>query len=251
MPLRNSVHNNVVPNIMTCNNLMMECVRWLDNERGDNPENEAVRVMLLNLGRCLSEAVYGMLVLFNHGARGAVLILERATIEYHGRASYFVKEPEHAIWLVEVDRYQSRLENDELTADDRTALIREIAQARKRNAHLTPEARTAAGKEPFHKVRILDMIRIGLGEQFAQRYVASSVVLHGDLYTTEVLGAQPGQAMNAGAVEAAAGIVGFCNLMLSWLPREPKGLVERALAAEEDNAALAKRYGSAHLIANA
>jgi hypothetical protein len=249
--LRNSVDDEVVRNIMMCNNLMMECVRWLDTAKGVDATDEAQRIVLLNLGRCLSEAVYGMLVLFNHGARGAVLILERATIEYYGRASYLVKEPEHALWLVEVDRLQARLDNDPATDDERTALARQIAQARKRNPHLTPEARVAAGKEPFHKMRIVDMIRIGVGEAMAQRYASASAVLHGDLYTTDILGPQPAQALNAGVVEAASGVVAFCNLMLAWLPREPKGLTERVLIAEEETAALAARYGSAHLIANA
>jgi hypothetical protein len=251
VPLRSSVNADPVNNIMACNNVMMECVRWLDNERGVEPAHEAQRAVLLNLGRCLSEAVYGILMLLNHGARGAILILERATIEYYARANYFMKSPDHALWAAEVERRQSVLDNEILHEEERTALVREIAQVRKQYAHLTPEARTAAGNEPFHRVKIIDMIRIGMGEEAAQRYATSSLILHGDLYTTDILGSQPTRAMNAAVVEAASGVVAFSNVLLSWLPREPKGLVDRVFAAEEETVKLAKRYGSAHLISNA
>ncbi len=95
------------------------------------------------------------------------------------------------------------------------------------------------------------MIRIGLGEETARRYGSASLALHGDLYSSRVLGTRGVEAANAAVLEASSAIVAFCNLMLSWLPRPPKGLLERVLAAEEETARLAKRYGRAYLIAGA
>ena len=236
--------------IRDCNNLLIECGKWLREARGGDAEAEAQRTSLLNLKACLSEATFGMLVLLNHDADGAVLILERATLEYYARASYYMKEPEHALWIVEIERLQVLIEN-ETNAEQRERLIREIGHARRKYAHVTPEARQAAGKTPFHKVRILDMIRIGMGEEAADRYATASLVLHGDLYSRRIIGSRGAEAMNAAVLEAASGIVAFCNLMLAWLPRPPKGLVERVLAAEDETQRLAKRYGRAYLIAGA
>ncbi len=249
MPVSRNVDVGVMRHIKGCNDLMAESARWLRNARGDDAAGEAQRALLLNLTTCLSEAVFGMLVLLNHDAAAAVLILERATIEYYGRASYYMKEPDHALWAVEIDRLQVLIDNEMTTEQRRTALIRAITQARRRHAHVTPEARLAAGQVPFHKVRILDMIRIGLGDEAARRYGSASLVLHGDLYSSRIVGSRRAEAMNAAVLEAASGIVAFCNLMLSWLPRPPKGLLERVLAAEDETARLAKRYGRAYLIA--
>ena len=73
-------------------------------------------------------------------------------------------------------------------------------------------------------------------------------MLHGDLYSSRIIDSRGDEAMNGALLEAAAGIIAFCNLMLSWLPRPPEGLLERVLAAEEETARLAKRYGRAYLI---
>jgi hypothetical protein len=248
-PVRSNADIGVIRNMMTCNNLMMECVKWLHGARGGDAAAEAQRTLLLNLGRCLSETVYGMNILLIHGARGAVLVLERATIEYYGRAKYFMEYPEHAVWAVEVERLQVRLDNDQMTEDQRTALVREIAQARKRNMMLTPEARIAAGKEPFHKVKILDMIRMALGEEAAKSYNAASLVLHGNLYSSDIFKADgAAEAMNGASLEASSGLIALANLMMTWLPRAPKGLLERLLAAEEETSRLSKRYSRAYLI---
>jgi hypothetical protein len=251
MPVSPNVDIGVTRHVKACNDLLSECARWLHNTRGADAAAEAQRSLLLNLQACLGEAVFGMLVLLNHGASYAVLILERGTIEYYARASYYMKEPEHALWEVEIQRLQVLIENEATREPQRSALIRQINHARRMYAHLTPEARLAAGKEPFHKVRILDMVRIGLGEEAARRYGSASLVLHGDLYSSRIIGTRGAEAMNAAVLEAASGIVAFCNLMLSWLPRPPKGLLERVLAAEEETARLAKRYGRAYLIADA
>lgn len=251
MPVSQNVDIGVMRHIKNCNDLLNESARWLRNARGEGDAAEAQRTLLLNLKACLSEAVFGMLILLNHDAAGAVLILERATLEYYGRASYFMKEPEHALWAVEIDRLQVLIENETTTEHQHTALIRAITQARRRYAHVTPEVRLASGRVPFHKVRVLDMIRIGLGEDAARRYGSASLVLHGDLYSSRIMSSRGTEAMNAAVLEAASGIVAFCNLMLSLLPRPPKGLLERVLAAEEETARLAKRYGRAYLIADA
>jgi hypothetical protein len=250
IPVRENVDIGVMWHVKACDDLLDECARWLSNARGGDAAAEAQRTVLLNLKTCLSEAVFGMLVLLNHGAAGAVLILERATIEYYGRASYYMKEPDHALWAVEIDRLQVLIDN-ETRVEQRTALIRQITYARREYAHVTPEARIAAGKVPFHRVRILDMIRIGLDEQAARRYGSASLVLHGDLYSSRIMSSHGAEAMNAAMLEAASGIVAFCNLMLAWLPRAPKGLLERVLEAEEETARLSKRYGRAYLIASA
>lgn len=251
MPVSRNVYIGVMRHVKACNDLLIECARWLHNARGDDAAAEAQRNLLLNLQACLGEGVFGMLILLNHNAAGAVLILERGTIEYYGRASYYMKEPEHALWTVEIDRLQVLIDNETTTEHQRTALIRQITQARHQYPHLTPEARLGAGKVPFHKVRILDMIRIGLGEEAARRYGSASLVLHGDLYSRRIIGSRGAEGMNAAVLEAASGIVAFCNLMLSWLPRPPKGLLERVLGAEEETARLAKRYGRAYFIADA
>jgi hypothetical protein len=249
LPVRDTVDIGVMTNIKVCANLLSECATRLHEAEGGSPADEAQRAIFLNLGRCLFEAVYGMLVLLNHGARGAVLILERAAIEYYGRAKYFAKEPEHAVWVVEVERLQARLDTTTLTEEQRTASIREIAQARARNSQLSPDARIAAGKEPFYAIRILDMIRIGLGEEAARRYNSASSALHGNLYTSDVLKARPAEAMNGAVLEAGSGIVAFCRLMLSRLPHPPADLLERVDAADIETARLAKRYSRVHLIA--
>jgi hypothetical protein len=246
--VRDIVDIGVMIDIKICNNLLADCATWLSGARGGNATAEAQRVVILNFGRCLWEAVYGMLVLLNHGARGGVLILERAAIEYYGQASYFLKEPEHAVWAAEVERLQVRLDNETMTEEQRVSVIREIAQARIRNAQLSPEARIAAGKQPFHTIRIIDMIRSGLGEDAARRYSSASLALHGDLYTSDVLKSRAAEAMNGAVLEACSGIVAFCHLMLSWLPHPPKDLLERALASEAETARLAKRYERAYLV---
>ena len=250
MPLSSNVDIGVMRHIRSCYNLLNECARWLRNAKGADATAEAQRTLLLNFKACLSEAMFGMLILLNHDAIGAVLILERASIEYYGRASYYMKEPDHAVWTVEIDRLQVLIENETITEHQRTTLIRRITAARRQFAHLTPEARLAEGKVPFHKVRVIDMIRIGLDEEAARRYGSASLVLHGDLYSSRIIGSRGSEAMNGAVLEATAGIIAFCNLMLSWLPRPSKGLVERVLAAEEETARLAKRYGSAYLIAS-
>lgn len=248
MPVSGNVDIGVMRHIRSCNGLLMECAHWLGNARGGDAAAEAQRTLLLNLQELLGEAVFGMLILLNHDAGGAVLILERSAIEYYSRASYYMKAPEHALWAVAIDRLQVLIDNEATTGAQRVALIRDITHARRQYPHLTPEARTAAGMEPFHKIRILDMIRIGLGEEAARRYGAASLVLHGDLYSSRLLHARGAEAVNGAVLEASSSIVAFCNLMLSWLPRAPKGLLERVLAAEEETARLAKRYARAFLI---
>jgi hypothetical protein len=203
VPVSPNVDIGVIRHVKTCNELLMECARWLRNARGDDAAAEAQRTLLLNLQACLGEAVFGMLVLLNHGADYAVLILERGTIEYYARASYYMKEPEHALWTVEVERLQVELDNERTAGQQRSALIRRIAQARRKYAHLTLEARLAAGKEPFHKVRILEMIRVGLGDEAAKRYGSASLALHGDLYTGRIVGTRGAAAANAAVLEAA------------------------------------------------
>jgi len=247
-PVRQNVDIGVRRHVSACNDLLTECAPWLENARGDDAAGEAQRALLLNLAGCMAQAVYGMFVLLNHGAVGAVLILERSTIEYYGRASYYMNEPGHALWTVEVERLQGVIDNEKISEQKRIELVRAIAAARRRHADLAPEARIAAGLQPFHQVKILDMIRIGLGEDAARRYGAASLVLHGDLYSSRLIGSRGAEAMNGALLEAASGIVAFCNLMLSWLPRPPERLVERVLAAEEEIARLAKRYGRAYLI---
>ena len=188
VPVSPNVDIGVIRHVKTCNELSIECARWLRNARGDDAAAEAQRTLLLNLQACLGEAVFGMLVLLNHGADYAVLILERGTIEYYARASYYMKEPEHALWTVEVERLQVELDNEGTAGQQRSALI---DGSRKRGgvcAHLTPEARLAAGKEPFHKVRILEMIRVGLGDEAAKMNGSASLALHGDLYTGRIVG---------------------------------------------------------------
>ncbi len=251
MPVNSNVDIGVMRHVKTCNDLLNECARWLHNARGDDATAQAQRNLLLNLQACLGEAVFGMFVLLKHNAAGAVLILERSTIEYYGRASYYMKEPEHALWTVEVERLQVLIDNETTSDPQRTELIRQITHARRRYAHLTPEARLAAGLTPFHKVRTIDMIRMGLGEEAARRYGSASLVLHGDLYSARIIGSRRAEAMNAAMLEAASGIVAFCNLMLSWLPRQSEGLLARVLAAEEETARLARRHGRAYLIAEA
>jgi hypothetical protein len=251
LPLRNSVDIGVARAMMLANNLMMECVKWLQEARGGDETAEAQRTLLLNLARCMSEAVYGMQLLLNHGARGAVLILERSTIEYYARGKYFMEDPEHAVWAVEVERLQVRLDNDPLTEEQRTAMIREIAQARKRNMMLTPEARQAAGKEPFHKIKIVDMIRMVMGEDAVKYYNAASLVLHGHVYSSDIFKAGgAAEAMNGAVLTASSGMIAFANLMLTWLPRPPKGLLERILDAEDEIARLSKRYAQTYLISH-
>jgi hypothetical protein len=247
-PVRDIVDIGVMTNIKVCVNLLTDIATLLHEAKGDDAIDEAQRIVILNLGRALWEAVYGMLVLLNHGARGAVLILERAAIEYYGRASYFSKEPEHAVWVAEVERLQIRLDNATMTGEERAATIREITEARTRNWRLSPDARIAEGKEPFYAVRIVDMIRIGLGEEAARRYNSASAALHGNLYTSDILKSRPAEAMNTAVLEAGSGIVAFCRLMLSWLHEAPAELQERTVAAEAETARLAKRYGRAYLI---
>lgn len=249
MPVSANVDIGVMRHAKSCNDLLSECRNWLQNARGSDAAAEAQRALLLNLGSCLSEAVFGMIVLLDHDAAGAVLILERASIEYYGRASYYMREPDHAIWSVEIDWLQDVIDHERITEHRRTALIRQIAQARRRFPHVTPEGRLAASKTPFHKVGVLEMIRIGLDEEAARRYGEASLVLHGELYSSRIIGSRRCEAMNGAVLEATAGIIAFCNLMLSWLPRPSKGLVERVLAAEEETARLAKRHGRAYLIA--
>lgn len=251
MPVSANVDIGVMRHARVCNKLLSECARWLQNAKGPDPAAEAQRALLLNLGSCLSEAVFGMLTLLNHDAGGAVLILERASIEYYGRASYYMKEPDHAIWSVEIDWLQDLIDHETITEHRRTELIRQITQARHRFPHLTPEGRLCVGKTPFHKIGVLEMLRIGLDEEAVRRYGEASLVLHGELYSGRIIGSRCSEAMNGAVLEATAGIVAFCNLMLSWLPRPSKGLVERVLAAEEETARLAKRYGRAYLISGA
>jgi hypothetical protein len=248
VPVHQSVDLGVMRHINLCNGLLAECYNWLRNAQGGDDTAEAQRVILLNLGRCLSEATYGMVTLLNHDATGAILVLERAAIEYYGRASYFMREPEHALWYVKVEHLQVLIENEATTPEQRKALIHEISHARRKYAELTPEARTAANKQPFNKVRISDMIRIGLGEEAAKRYASASKVLHGDLYSSFLLVSRAPEAVNGAVLEAASGIVAFCNLMLTWLPRAPNGLTERILDAEDETVRLGKRYGRAFLL---
>ena len=118
--------------VKVCNDLLTECARWLQNARGADAAAEAQRSLLLNLQACLGEAVFGMFVLLNHGAAFAVLILERGTIEYYARASYYMKEPEHALWEVEIQRLQVLIDNETTREPQRNALIRQIAHARRR-----------------------------------------------------------------------------------------------------------------------
>jgi hypothetical protein len=248
VPVHQSVDIGVMRHINVCNALLAECYHWLRNAQGGDETAEAQRVILLNLGRCLSEATYGMVTLLNHDATGAILVLERAAIEYYGRASYFMREPEHALWYAKVEHLQVLIENEATTSEQRTALIHEISHARRKYAELTPEARGAAGKQPFNKVRISDMIRIGLGDDAARRYASASKVLHGDLYSSYLMVSRGPEAVNGAVLEAASGIVAFCNLMLTWLPRAPNGLTERILLAEDETVRLGKRYGRAFLL---
>ena len=249
-PLRQDVDIGVKRHVSACNDLLNECAHWLQNARGNDAASEAQRTLLLNLAGCMAQAVYGMFVLLNHGAVGAVLILERSTIEYYGRASYYMGQPDHALWTVEVEQLQGVIDNEKISDQRRVELVRAINAARRRRPQLTPEGRTAAGLPPFHQVKILDMIRIGLGEEAARRYGAASLVLHGDLYSSRLIGSRGAEAMNGALLEAASGLIAFCNQMLSWLPRPPEGLVERVQAAEDETARLAKRYGRAYLISD-
>jgi hypothetical protein len=248
VPVGQSVDIGVMRHINGCNALLGECYNWLRNAQSGDETAEAQRVLLLNLGRCLSEATFGMVTLLNHDATGAVLVLERAAIEYYGRASYFMREPEHALWYAKVEHLQVLIENEATTAEQRKALIHQISHARRKYAELTPEARGAAGKQPFNKVRISDMIRIGLGDDAARRYACASKVLHGDLYSSYLMVSRGPEAVNGAVLEAASGTVAFCNLMLTWLPRAPNGLTERVLLAEEETCRLGRRYGRAFLI---
>lgn len=243
----------VLRHIDVCTNLLDDCARWLGtvveptSEKEEDLAKSAQRALLLNFGWCLRQAVAGMTVLLKHGSTGGVLILERSTIEYYGRASYYLKEPQHALWTVLVERLQVLI--DRAAGEKRTALIREMNQARNDFAHLTPESRLAQGKLPFHKVKILDMIRRGLGDEAVQRYRSASLVLHGNLYSSELMGRLADEAMNGAVLEAASGLIAFSHLMLSWLARSPSSLAARLVATEEETARLAKRYERAYVIA--
>lgn len=187
-----------------------------------------------------------MVILADHDAWESALVLERSALEYYGRAAYFARHPDHAIWTVAVERLQVLIEKA-ASADERVALTIRLSEARRKHADLTPESRQSRGLIPFHQVRIADMIRDGLGNEGLQRYRAASLVLHGDLYASN-LSRRRNKAVNAALLNAASGIVSMCDLMLSWHDKPPRGLTERAFQAEDETHRLARRYGDAFLI---
>lgn len=245
-PISASADVGVVRHVAVCLNLLVECSDWLRSAKDGSHGAECQRKLILHLGSCLHQAVYGMLILVKHDALSAALVLERSTLEYYGRAAYFAKHVDHAVWIVSVERIQAYLDRA-ASVEEHVELSHLLSDARRQHIDLAPESRQAQGLLPFHQVKIADMLREGLGADALRRYRAASVMLHGDPYAG-TLARHRETAANAALLQAASGIVSMSNLMLSWLERPPRGLTERVLQAEDETNRLFQRYGDAYLV---